>query len=110
MTRIESIIRTALQTLAFFALLLWPAARSFADDAFARVSGSRIKAVGRPDRFAVKIVQWEVNGRLQNAVRLDKGVAIAANQSVVFDYASWKGNKTALHASTLDRRLARSVC
>ncbi len=33
-----------------------------------------------------------------------KGLAIADDQSVVFSYAAWKGNKTPLHASVVDAK------
>ncbi len=56
-------------------------------------------AAGAKPELAVTLTKIDKSGE---QVFKHKGVALAADQSAVFDYANWKGNGTKLHTSLLD--------
>jgi hypothetical protein len=60
-----------------------------------------VKVKGDPTAhptLAVKLVKIDKDGEKTFS---HKGVAVGANQSVLFDYAQWKGNKAPLHATVV---------
>ncbi len=56
-------------------------------------------AAGAKPELAVTLTKIDKSGE---QVFKHKGIALAADQSAVFDYANWKGNGTKLHTSLLD--------